>query len=84
MFDSDFNVLNLQNGLLNIDTGELKEHSPDHLSLVQLPLSFDPKAKCPNILKFLGQVLHPQDVFTALQIIGYCLYRDSKYEKAVT
>ena len=83
MFDSDFNVLNLQNGLLNIDTGELKEHSPDHLSLVQLPLSFDPKAKCPNILKFLVQVLHPQDVFTALQIIGYCLYRDSKYEKAV-
>jgi phage/plasmid-associated DNA primase len=57
--------------------------SPDNLSLVQLPIVFDPKAKCPNILKFLGQVLHPQDVFTAMQIIGYCLYRNNKYEKAV-
>ena len=45
---------------------------------------YDPKAKCPNILKFLGQVLQPQDVFTAMQIIGYCLYRDNKYEKAIT
>ena len=26
-------ILNLQNGLLNIDTLEFKEHSPDHLSL---------------------------------------------------
>ena len=73
----------MQNGLLDIETGEFTEHSPNHLSLVQLPISYDPNAKCPNILKFLGQVLHPQDVFTALEIIGYCLYKNAKYEKAV-
>jgi P4 family phage/plasmid primase-like protien len=28
-------------------------------------------------------VLHPQDVFTAMQIIGYCLYKTAEYEKAV-
>ena len=82
-FDSNLDILNLQNGLLNIETGEFREHSPDYLSVVQLPIAFDPNAKCPKILKFLGQVLHPQDVFKAMQIIGYCLYRDSKYEKAV-
>jgi P4 family phage/plasmid primase-like protien len=82
-FDSNPDILNLQNGLLNIETEEFRDHSPEHLSLVQLPIPFDPKAKCPNILKFLGQVLHPQDVFTAMQIIGYCLYRNNKYEKAV-
>jgi P4 family phage/plasmid primase-like protien len=82
-FGSNLNILNLQNGLLNIETGEFKEHSPDYPSLVQLPMYFDPKAKCSEVLKFLGQVLHPQDVFTALQIIGYCLYRNNKYEKAV-
>lgn len=27
--------------------------------------------------------MHPRDVFTALQIIGYCLYKSGKYEKAV-
>jgi P4 family phage/plasmid primase-like protien len=80
---SEPQILNLQNGLLNIDTLELKEHSPDQLSLVQLPVKYDPDAKCPRILKFLGQVLHPQDVFTAMQIIGYCLYKTAEYEKAV-
>jgi P4 family phage/plasmid primase-like protien len=76
-------ILNLQNGLLNIDTLEIKEHSHDQLSLVQLPVKYDPVAKCPQILKFLGQVLHPQDVFTAMEIIGYCLYKTAEYEKAV-
>lgn len=83
-FDSDSpDILNLKNGLLDIQTGEFREHSPDYLSLVQLPISYDDTAKCPNILKFLAQVLHPQDVFTALQLFGYCLYKNCEYEKAV-
>src|SRR5437763_5281033 len=83
-FDSaEHDILNLQNGLLNSETGEFTEHSPTHLSLVQLPIRYDPNAKCPNISKFLEQVLHPQDVSTALQIFGYCLYKSAKYEKAI-
>ena len=82
-FDRDSNLLNLRNGLLNIMTGQLVGHSPEYLSLVQLPINYDPKAKCPNILRFLGQVLRPKDVFTVLQLFGYCLYRTSKYEKAI-
>ena len=68
-FHQDPNLLNLRNGILNIMTGEFTCHSPDHLSLVQLPVFYDPNAKCPNILRFLGQVLRPKDVFTVLQII---------------
>lgn len=82
-FDSNPDILNLQNGFLNIKTGEFTEHSSNHLSLTQLPVSYNPKAKCPNILRFLGEVLQPKDVFTALQIIGYCVYKSTKYEKAI-
>lgn len=82
-FDKNPYVQNLRNGLLNIMTGELVEHNPKYLSLVQLPINYDPKAKCPNILRFLGQVLQPKDVFTVLQLFSYCLYRTAKYEKAV-
>ena len=82
-FDDHTDIINVQNGLLNIWTGELSEHSPDFLSIVQLPIVYDPNAKCPTILGFLGQVLHPQDVFTAMEIIGYLLYRTAIYEKAV-
>ncbi len=81
-FDSDIDILNLKNGLLNIHTLEFTEHSRDHLSAVQLPLWYNPEAKCPNILRFLGQVLKLKDVFTALQVFGYCLYRTTKFEHA--
>ena len=77
------NLLNLRNGILNIMTGEFASHSPDSLSTFQLPINYDLKAKCPNVLRFLGGVLRPKDVFTVLQIFGYCLYRTAKYEKAV-
>jgi phage/plasmid-associated DNA primase len=29
----------------------------------------------------MGKVLKPKDIFTALQFIGYCLFRTAKYEK---
>jgi len=45
-------------------------------------VQYNPSAKCPNILRFLGQVLHPQDVFPAMQIFGYVLLKSSKFEKA--
>jgi P4 family phage/plasmid primase-like protien len=82
-FDSNTDIINVQNGLLNIWTGEFKEHSPDFLSIVQLPVMYNPDSKCPAILRFFKQVLHPQDVFTAMEIIGYLLYKTAIYEKAV-
>ena len=81
-FDSNEEIINIENGLLNIHTRELKDHSPDFLSTIQLPVQYNPSARCPNILRFLGQVLHPQDVFTAMQIFGYILLKSSKFEKA--
>ena len=82
-FDSEKNILNLKNGLLNIKTREFIAHTPTYLSLTQLPISYNSKATCPNILRFLGQVLRPKDVFSVLQLFGYCLYRTAKYEKAI-
>jgi P4 family phage/plasmid primase-like protien len=82
-FDSDIDILNVQNGLLNIHTLRFTKHSPNHLSIVQLPIKYKKKSKCPNILKFLGQVLKSKDVFTALELFAYCLYRTSKYQKAL-
>jgi P4 family phage/plasmid primase-like protien len=81
-FDSNEEIVNVKNGLLNIHTGEIKDHSPSFLSTIQLPIHYNPSIKCHNILRFLGQVLHPQDVFTAMQIFGYVLLKDSKFEKA--
>ncbi len=82
-FDANQDVQVLKNGVLNIKTLELSPHSQSFLSTVQLPLKYDPKAKCLRIQKFLGQTFEPKDVFTVLQFIGYILIKNCKYEKAL-
>lgn len=81
-FDTDPDILNLKNGLLNIATGEFKEHTPEHLSMVQLPIEYRPGQGCPKIAKFLKETLEPEQVLTVVKILGYILLRSARYEKA--
>jgi len=55
--DENLHILNLENGLLNVNTGELKSHTPDFLSTVRIHITYDPKAQCPQINKFLNDVV---------------------------
>ena len=56
--------LNLRNGLLDLKANELKPHSPRFLSSIQLPVLYDPKAKCPAWEKFIGETV-PEDAVKA-------------------
>jgi P4 family phage/plasmid primase-like protien len=82
LFDSDPDLIVVQNGVLNIHTLELKPHSPKHCALSMLPVIYNPKARCPLFTKFLGKILQPKYVSVMLQFIGYCIYKSAKYEKA--
>jgi putative DNA primase/helicase len=45
--DNNSHVINFQNGLYDIMEDKLKDHDPDYISLVQLPVNYNPKAVCP-------------------------------------
>lgn len=84
-FDKDPDIINVKNGLLNIQTRELKPHTSTYLSLIQLPLVYKPKAKCPKIIEFFKQVLEDkQSVSRIIRLFGYILLKETstKYEKA--
>lgn len=49
--------LNVKNGMLDLLTGKLHPHSPEYLSTFQLPIEWDPKAKCPTYEAWLPTVL---------------------------
>jgi putative DNA primase/helicase len=53
-------VLNCRNTMLDLRTLEPVEHSPDFLSLVQLPVEWDPDARCPTYEAWLDQVVGDQ------------------------
>jgi P4 family phage/plasmid primase-like protien len=75
-------TLNLPNGLLNLDSRTLTPHSPGHLSPIQLPLTFDPAARCPEWEAFIGDVF-PEDCRTlAFEIIAWLLCPDTSIQRA--
>jgi len=59
-FDSDPVVLNVKNGLLNIQTGEFRKHTPLFLSRIQLPVYYDPNAGPVKFVKFMMECLPNQ------------------------
>ncbi|MEO9319113.1 MAG: phage/plasmid primase, P4 family [Nitrososphaera sp.] len=81
-FDTEIDLLNVKNGLLDINTGKLREHDPAYLSMSQIPARFNPKARCVRIGRFLNDVLEREKVPTAVMMFGYMLHRGVEYEKA--
>lgn len=73
----------VQNGILNINTRELKPFTPEKVFFNKLPVAYNPKAECPQVDKFLGEVLsNSDDRLVFYEIGGFSLLRDYKYEKA--
>ena len=64
----------LDNGLLNLDTMELKEHDPKHYSFTKFPVTYDPAKTCDNIIKFLSQTVRTGDVPVLQEWVGYNLW----------
>ncbi len=76
-------IINIKNGLLNLETGDLLPHTPDLLYTVQLPVEYRPGAKCPKIEEFFRQVVAPEDTALLEEIPAWLLWRPYDIHKAV-
>lgn len=65
----------LKNGILNIKTGTITEHSPDYWFLNRLPVEHREGATCPTIRKFLSEVIPENKLLAVQEFIGYCLLK---------
>lgn len=84
-------LINIRNGMLDVNTRELLPHDPKYGSFQQLPVNYNPdpaKAKwSERWLKFLEEIF-PEDKSwnkrnLLQQYFGYCLLRDSRYQRAL-
>lgn len=74
-FNSDENIINFQNGILDLRAMELKPHSHEHLTTIQIPCEYKPNLtwdSCPTFQKYLTDLLgNDTDTKTfLLQVIG--------------
>lgn len=75
-------VLNLENGLYNIETGELSPHTPEFLSTIQIPVTYNPKADCTRVKQFFTEILKEEHISTIEELFGYCLIPDYTIQRA--
>lgn len=82
--NKDRNIINLKNGLLNIQTNTLSDHTPSYISTVQIPIEYNDKADCPLWKKFISEIMSEdqEQVLLLQQITGYILTADTRFAKA--
>jgi P4 family phage/plasmid primase-like protien len=79
-FDTDINIINVKNGLYNLSTNEFRLHTPEYLSLIQIPLIYNRKVKPRLFGKYLSEVLYPEEIRTAVELMAYTFYRYNPFE----
>jgi len=82
-FDADPSFIVLNNCVLDLEKNCVFDHTPEIFSLTKLPISYDPKADCPKIKKFLNEVLFPEDIATIQEFLGYLLWKRYVIQKAL-
>lgn len=72
-FDSDIYLLNVNNGTLNLRTGEFRDHKREDLLTKIAPVDYDPNAKCPRWEQFLREVMDEETIPFLQRAVGYSL-----------
>lgn len=75
-------LFNVNNGTINLKTGQLQPHDSGELHTVLVPVDYDPNAACPQWDRFLDRVTDGrQTVSKYLQrAIGYSLTEDTRQQ----
>jgi len=85
--DDKGDFFNVRNGLYQLSTGVLKEHTPDFVSLVQSPVAYDPDAMAPTWMKCLDMWMTGPEKEEKTEILqqfaGYLLTSSMAHAKAL-
>lgn len=75
--------LAIENGLLEPATKTLDPFTDQEFCTTKLAVRYDPELQCPRILKFLTEVVGPEQLDIMQEVFGYCLLRGIPFHKAV-
>lgn len=81
-FDTEEHLLNCENGIIDLKTGELLPHDRARMMMNICPVVYDPKAEYPVWMKFLSRVQRDDDEMIGFlqRVAGYCLWGSSREE----
>ena len=72
--DREADLLCVGNGVLDLDSGDLRDHSAAYRFTKAVPVEYDPSASCDRIDRFLSSVTDDEADKRALyELVGWCL-----------
>jgi putative DNA primase/helicase len=80
--DPEKHIINIKNGLFDLNKMELKPHDPDIFMITQLPVSYNENAKCKKIEEFVSEIVVEEDASLIQEFVGYCLWKEYYIHKA--
>lgn len=72
----------LKNGIFNLETFELEEHTPTIYFNTQIPVEYHQTAKVGLFKEFVRQVVNKEKRREIYEMIAYCLLRNNKFQKS--
>jgi putative DNA primase/helicase len=81
-FDTYPNLLNCENGTVDLSTGELRPHSRSDFLTKTTGVEYNPSAECPRFMEFLGRIMGDDEELQAYlqKAIGYALTGDTSQD----
>jgi len=80
----NFDLINVNNGMIDWRTGELKPHDKEYYSTCQLNVTYDPEAESDLWRQCLKEwIPDPKSRLFIQEFSGYCLIPNTKYHRAV-
>lgn len=79
--DVQAKYINLLNGLLNPQTGQLYPHSPDYKSIIQIPVTYDPREDSSPAVDFVSSIVPKDVVDTVFEFLAFTLMSGYRYKK---
>lgn len=65
----------MQNGVYDLKSDTFGDFNPELFAITSIPIIFNEEANCPNIQKFLSEIVGKKDVDKLIELAGYCLYK---------
>jgi len=83
LFNPDRNITNFKNGLLNLKTENLSDHTPNYITTIQIPHNYIPNTKSDMINIIINGILKTEDIKPLKEFIGYCMTLKINFKIAV-
>jgi len=81
-FDTNPYLINCKNGVYDLQIEKFREHSAEDYLTAQIPVTYEPTAKCEKFEAFIKQITGGlEDALTIQKLFGYFLVKHSKEQK---